>query len=78
MPTWITLGINEWEVNAWGEERGFLAARRVYEFLGAKDRIALRFRPGTHPTYGSDIEEYLDWFDTVLGRRKFPIPDRLL
>jgi pimeloyl-ACP methyl ester carboxylesterase len=73
-----TLGINEWEVNAWGEERGFLAARRVYEFLGAKDRIALRFRPGIHPTYGSDIEEYLDWYDTVLGRRTFPQPELLL
>jgi len=74
----VTLGINEGEVNAWGEERGFLAARRVYDFLGVKDRIALRFRPGTHRTPGSNIEEYFDWFDTVLGRRKFPIPDRLL
>ena len=74
----ITLGINEGEVNAWGEERGFLAARRVYEFLGAKDRIALRFRPGTHRTPGSNIEDYFDWYDTVLGCRKFPVPDRLL
>ena len=74
----ITLGMNEWEVNAWGEERGYLAARRVYEFLGAQDRIALRFRPGIHPTYGSDIEAYIDWYDTVLGRRKYALPDRLL
>jgi pimeloyl-ACP methyl ester carboxylesterase len=73
----VTLGINDWEVNAWGEERGFLAARRVYEFLGAKDRIALRFRPGVHPTYASDIEEYVDWYDTVLGRAKFPLPEKL-
>jgi len=74
----ITLGINDWEVNAWGEERGFLAARRVYEFLGAGDRIALRFRPGIHPSYASDIEEYVDWYDTVLGRQAFPKPDKLL
>ncbi len=73
----ITLGINEGEVNAWGEERGYLAARRVYEFLGAGDRIALRFRPGTHRTPGSNIEEYFDWYDTMLGRRKFPLPDQL-
>ncbi len=74
----VTLGTNEGEVNAWGEERGYLAARRVYEFLGAGDRIALRFRPGTHRTPGSNIEDYFDWYDTVLARRKFPIPDRLL
>ena len=74
----LTLGINEGEVNAWGEERGFLAARRVYEFLGATDRLALRFRPGTHRTPGSNIEDYFDWYDTVLGRRSFPLPDRLL
>jgi pimeloyl-ACP methyl ester carboxylesterase len=74
----VTLGINEWEVNAWGEERGFLAARRVYEFLGAKDRIALRFRPGIHHACAFDIEDYLDWYDSVLGRRAFPKPDRLL
>jgi len=74
----ITLGINEGEVNAWGEERGFLPARRVYEFLGAKDRITIRLRPGTHRTPGSNIEEYFEWYDTVLGRRKFSIPDRLL
>ena len=74
----ITLGINDWEVNAWGEERGFLAARRVYEFLGAKDRIALRFRPGIHPTYASDIEEYVDWYDSLFGRRAYPPADRLL
>lgn len=74
----LTLGMNEGEVNAWGEERGYFAAQKVYEFLGAKDRVALRFRPGIHPTYGSDIEEYLDWYDTVLGRRKFPLPNTLL
>lgn len=74
----LTLGMNEGEVNAWGEERGYLAARRVYEFLGAKDRIALRFRPGTHRTSGSNIEEYFDWYDTVLDRRAFPIPDTRL
>ncbi len=73
----VTLGLNEGEVNAWGEERGYLAARRVYEFLGAADRIALRFRPGTHRTPGSNIEDYFDWYDTVLARRKFPIPDKL-
>jgi hypothetical protein len=74
----LTLGINEGEVNAWGEERGFLAARRVYELLGAKDRIGLRFRPGTHRTPGSNIEDYFDWYDTVLGRKQFPPPDTLL
>ena len=74
----LTLGINEGEVNAWGEERGYLAARRVYEFLGAQDRVALRFRPGTHRTSGSNIEEYFDWYDTVLDRRNFPIPDTRL
>ncbi len=74
----LTLGVNEGEVNAWGEERGFLAARRVYEFLGAKDRIALRFRPGTHRTPGSNIEDYFDWYDTALGRKRFLLPDAFL
>ena len=74
----ITLGTHESEVNPWGEERSFLAARRVYELLGAKDRLALRFRPGGHTPAQSDIEAYFDWFDAMLGRKSGKSPDRLL
>ncbi|MBL8796795.1 MAG: alpha/beta fold hydrolase [Planctomycetia bacterium] len=73
-----TLGINESEVNPWGEERGYLAARRVYELLKVPDRLALRFRPGIHAPAAADLEAYFDWFDTMLGRRRFPLPDDLL
>ncbi|MGE3805343.1 MAG: dienelactone hydrolase family protein [Gemmataceae bacterium] len=74
----ITLGTHESEVNPWGEERSFLAARRVYELLGARDRLALRFRPGLHTPAQGDLEAYFDWFDAMLGRKPGKSPDRLL
>ena len=73
-----TLGTHESEVNPWGEERSFLAARRVYELLGAREKLALRFRPGVHTPARADLEAYFDWFDAMLGRKPGKSPDRLL
>lgn len=74
----ITLGTHEYETNPWGEQRSFLAARRVYQLLGAEEKLSLRFRPGGHRPAPADIEAYFDWFDFIFGRAAGESPDRLL
>lgn len=54
--------------NPWGIEKAFGSAKKVYEFLSAKDQIAIRYRSGTHGTTAEDIEAYIDFFDYSFGR----------
>ena len=70
----ISTATNETEANNWAQEQVYHSALRVYRFLGAEDKLALRYRGGGHGTSARDIEEYFDFFDTVFGRKKFPLP----
>jgi pimeloyl-ACP methyl ester carboxylesterase len=64
----ITSSVIESAGNPWGIEQAYLSARKVYEFLGAEDKIALNLRYGLHPPSARDMERYLDFFDYVFGR----------
>ncbi len=64
----ISYSINEAGSNPWGAEQAYNATRNVYDFLGAKDNIAIRIRHGKHGTRAQDIEDYVDFFDFVFGR----------
>jgi cephalosporin-C deacetylase-like acetyl esterase len=70
----ISTATNETEANNWAQEQVYRSAQRVYRFLGAADKLALRYRGGGHSTSARDIEDYFDFFDTVFGRHKFPLP----
>lgn len=63
----LTSSINESAGNPWGIEQAYFSARKVYEFLGAGDKIAIDLRQGLHPPAARDIERYLDFFDYVFG-----------
>ena len=56
--------------NPFGFEQAYRSAKRVYRFLGREDNIWLNLRDGEHATTAGDIENFIDFFDTVFGRRK--------
>lgn len=57
--------------NPFGYEQGYRAAKRVYDFLGS-DNLWLHLRAGEHPTTAGDIENFIDFFDTVFQRKTYP------
>lgn len=58
--------------NPLGFEQAYLSAKRVYHFLGHEENIWLHLRDGEHPTTAGDIENFIDFFDTVFGRKTYP------
>jgi len=58
--------------NPFGFEQAYRAARRVYQFLGHDEKIWLQLRDGEHATTAGDIENFIDFFDAVFGRKPHP------
>jgi dienelactone hydrolase len=58
--------------NPVGFEQAYRSARRVYQFLGHDEKIWLHLRDGEHPTTAADIENFVDFFDAVFGRKPHP------
>jgi dienelactone hydrolase len=73
----LTSSITETAGNPWGIEQAYLSAKKVYDFLGAGDHIAIDLRQGLHAPSPSDMEKYVDFFDYVFGRGKIK-PDNKL
>jgi endo-1,4-beta-xylanase len=55
-----TEGTQDAWTNPQGAQMTYLAARRVYEFLGARDRISIRYRPVGHIPSNEDLLEFAD------------------
>ncbi|MFC2116713.1 dienelactone hydrolase family protein, partial [Bacteroidota bacterium] len=53
--------------NAWGTEQGYESAKRVYQFLGAEEKLEYNIRQSLHATSTRDLEEFIDFFDNVFG-----------
>lgn len=64
--------------NPWGAEQMYHSVKKVYQFLGAEDKLAIRLRLGGHGTLPFIIEEYLDFFDYAFERKAFSLPKDLL
>lgn len=64
----LSTAYEEGASNPWGIEQAYNSAGHVYDFLSAKDQLALRYRKGKHGTTAEDIEAYVDFFDFVFGR----------
>jgi dienelactone hydrolase len=58
--------------NPFGFEQAYRGALKVYQHLGAQDKLWLHLRDGEHPTTAEDIENFVDFLDTVFGRKRFP------
>jgi pimeloyl-ACP methyl ester carboxylesterase len=55
--------------NPMGFEQAYRDALRVYQFLGKPQNVWLHLREGEHGTTDADIENFIDFFDTIFGRR---------
>lgn len=58
--------------NPFAFEQVYRNVREVYRFLDREENIWLHLRDGEHGTQVADIENFMDFFDTVFGRRRFP------
>ena len=65
-------GHAEHEGNPFGYEQAYRSAREVYRLLGHEDRIWLSLRAGEHNVSQGDLENFVDFLDTVFGRKSFP------
>jgi cephalosporin-C deacetylase-like acetyl esterase len=65
---------SEAQGNSFGMEQAYRSVERVYEWIGSPHNLGLSLRPGEHATTAEDIEQYVDFFDTVFGRSKQPAP----
>lgn len=61
-----------------GIEQNYRSLRKVYEFLGAPQHVALRLRAGPHLTTVEDIEAYMDFLDGVFQRSRRPASEPAL
>ncbi|HLJ57753.1 MAG TPA: hypothetical protein VKT77_22140 [Chthonomonadaceae bacterium] len=66
-----TEGLGDLWANPEGTQQTYLAAREVYDFLGARDRIGIAYRPGPHAHSLADWTALLDFADWQL-RGKAP------
>src|SRR5262245_21730664 len=71
----ISSALNDGVESIWAIEQTFHSARRAYDLLGKGQELNLRYRPGGHETRSEDIEAYVDWLDSVFGRKQYVLPD---
>jgi pimeloyl-ACP methyl ester carboxylesterase len=55
--------------NPVGFEQAYRDAQRVYKFLGREENVWLHLRDGEHATTAGDVENFVDFFDSVFDRR---------
>ena len=65
----IHYNLNDEVGNTYGNEECFRNVKKVYEFLGAPDKVGILRQPGFHSS-GMDLERGLDWMDIQIGRSK--------
>ena len=62
----------EEEGNCFGYEQAYRSVRNVYRFLGREENVQLHLRPGEHNFIPNRVEDFVDFFDSVFGRRHYP------
>ena len=63
---------SEAQGNSFGMEQMYRSVRGVYRFLGKPDNLWMHLRSGEHATTAADVENFIDFFDTVFGRHAYP------
>jgi len=77
-PCLLSIALNDAVESSWAIQQTYLAAQKVYDLCGVPDRLRILWRPGSHETWTTIIERYLDWCDTHFGRASYRFPERLL
>jgi pimeloyl-ACP methyl ester carboxylesterase len=65
-------GYAEFEGNPFGYEQAYRSVLPVYTFLGKEENLWLNLRNGEHPTAVADVEQFIDFLDSVFGREHHP------
>src|SRR5690606_41775358 len=65
-------------LSVWAAEQNYYAVKKVYDFLGAGDKIGVHARRGLHAVAARDIEYTLDFLDKHSGRADKAWHNRLL
>ncbi len=65
----IYSGYAESAANPVALEQAYRSALRAYRFLDAEQNLWLHLREGEHGTTAGDIENFMDFFDAVFGRK---------
>ena len=65
-PFFLVAGQNDEVSNDWGDEQSFHSADKVYQLLGAKDKLGILRVPGYHGA--NDWEQALTFLDIQFGR----------
>jgi len=73
----LSTALSEGASNPWGIEEAYHASKKVYQFLGAENDLAIRSRHGLHSISARDMEDYIDFFDYVFGRNSYPPENKL-
>jgi dienelactone hydrolase len=73
----LSSATTESQGNPWGIEQSYQSLQRVYQFLGAPDKLGIRLRLGLHGTQARDIEAFLDFLDIQFKRKNLPWQNQL-
>jgi cephalosporin-C deacetylase-like acetyl esterase len=68
----LSSATTEHQGSPWGIEQNYHSLKRVYQLLGAEEKLAIRLRQGRHGTLARDIEAFVDFLDHVFGRKNGP------
>ncbi|MFM1769638.1 MAG: 4-O-methyl-glucuronoyl methylesterase [Verrucomicrobiota bacterium] len=74
-PCLISSALNDGVESIWAIEQTYYSARRAWAIHEQPGELNLLYRPGGHETRAQDIENYVDWLDSVFKRRAYPLPD---
>lgn len=77
-PCLLSIALNDPVESAWAIENTYLLAKRVYKLFNAEEKLRILWRHGSHETWATIIERYLDWCDLHFGRNRFEFPERLI
>jgi dienelactone hydrolase len=77
-PCLLSTALNDGCESTWAIQQTYIAAKRVYKFLGSENSLNILWRNGGHETRAEDIERYLDWFDNQFKGKKNAFPEILL
>jgi dienelactone hydrolase len=77
-PCLLSIAVNDMVESAWAMQQTYRAVQRVYQLLEAEERLRILWRPGSHETWTTIIERYLDWCDTHFGRAQHAFTERML
>ncbi len=77
-PCLLSIALNDAVESSWAMQQTYLAVQKVYELHGVPDRLRILWRPGSHETWPTIIERYLDWCDAHFGRASYHFEERLL